>query len=142
MSSVYSVPAEAGNNTLLFLGSNVSPSVFTTFLARLGDITTTQSVKTVDVTNQQANWTRKLATIHDGGTVSVPLYWLPSDTGDQALIAVYATTPPALRAYQLQWPDGHSWFFNAYISKWAVKAPVQGALTAELEFTIDGIVLM
>lgn len=136
------VPAEAGNGTLLFLGSAASPSIFTTFLARLGDITTSQSVKTVDVSNQQSNWIRKLATIHDGGTITVPLFWLPNDAGDEALIAVYAQAPPVLRSYKLEWPDGTPWFFNAYITKWAAKAPVEGALTADLEFTVDGIVQM
>lgn len=140
--STLPVPAEAANGTLLFLGSNASPSVFTTYIARLGDLATTSSVKTVDVSNQQSNWIRKLATMHDGGTVTVPLFWLPSDAGDEALIAVYATTPPVLRSYQIEWPDGKQWLFNAYITKWSVKAPVQGALTADLEFTIDGIVQM
>lgn len=139
---VLSVPAEAANGTLLFLGSDASPSVFTDYIARLGDISTTQNVKTVDVSNQQSNWIRKLATMHDGGTVSVPLFWLPSDPSDKALITVYATTPPVLRSYKIEWPDGQPWFFNAYITKWAVKAPVQGALVAELEFTIDGVVQM
>lgn len=138
--STLPVPAIGGNDTLLFLGSDASPSIFTTFIARLGDISTTTSRKTVDVSNQQSNWVRKLATIRDGGTVTVPLFWLPADAGDQALIDVFATEN--LRSYQLQWPDGKSWFFNAYITKWAAKAPVEGALTADLEFTIDGIVQM
>lgn len=139
---VLSVPAEAANNTLLYLGSDESPSMFTDFIARLGDIATSSNVKTVDVSNQQSNWIQKLATMHDGGTVTVPLFWLPSDADDQALIDVYAQTPPVLRSYQLVWPDGKPWFFNAYITKWAVKAPVQGALTADLEFTISGVVQM
>lgn len=139
---ILNVPAEAANGTLLYLGSDASPSIFTDFIARLGDIATSQSVKTVDVSNQQQNWIRKLATMHDGGTVTVPLFWLPSDADDQALIDVYATTPPVLRSYKLEWPDGKAWFFNAYITKWAAKAPVQGALTADLEFTIDGVVQM
>lgn len=138
--STLPVPAIGGNDTLLFLGSDASPSIFTTFIARLGDISTTTSRKTVDVSNQQSNWVRKLATIRDGGTVTVPLFWLPADADDQALIDVFATEN--LRSYQLQWPDGKSWFFNAYITKWAAKAPVEGALTADLEFTIDGIVQM
>lgn len=140
--SILNVPAEAGNGTLLYLGSDASPSVFSDFIARLGDITTSQSVKTVDVSNQQSNWIRRLATIHDGGTVTVPLFWMPDDPGDEALIAVYAEAPPVLRSYQLLWPDGTPWFFNAYITKWAAKAPVEGALTADLEFTIDGEVQM
>jgi hypothetical protein len=140
--SILNVPAEAGNGTLLYLGSDASPSVFSDFIARLGDITTSQSVKTVDVSNQQSNWIRRLATIHDGGTVTVPLFWMPNDAGDEALIAVYAEAPPVLRSYQLVWPDGTPWFFNAYITKWAAKAPVEGALTADLEFTIDGEVQM
>lgn len=132
------VPAIGGNNTLLFLGSPASPSIFLDFIARLGDIASSTSVKTVDVSNQNTAWVRKLATIADGGTVTVPLFWLPSDTDDQALIDVFVAKQ--LRSYQLQWPDGKSWFFNAYITKWATKAPVEGALTADLEFTIDGIV--
>lgn len=139
---VLPVPAEAGNGTLLYLGTDASPSVFTDFIARLGDITTSQSVKTVDVSNQQSNWIQRLATIHDGGTVTVPLFWLPSDADDQALIDVYAEAPPVLRSYRLVWPDGQPWFFVAYITKWAAKAPVEGALTADLEFTVSGEVIM
>jgi hypothetical protein len=142
MSTPLPVPAEAANNTQLFLGTDVSPSVFSIFIARIGDIATNQSVKTVDVSNQQSNWIRKLATMHDGGTVTFPLFWLPGEAEDQDLADVYASTPPKLRSYMLQWPDGKQWFFNAYFTKWAAKAPVQGALTADLELTIDGVVQM
>ena len=134
------VPAIAANNTLLYLATVDSPATFGSAIARLGDLSATNSVKTVDVSNQGSGWIRRLATIHDGGTVTVPLFWEPDQTTDAALIAVYAATPPALHAYMITWPDGVDWHFNAYITKWTVKAPVEGALTADLEFTIDGTV--
>lgn len=134
------VPAEAANGTLLYLATVDSPATFGSPVARLGDISATNSVKTVDVSNQGSGWIRRLATIHDGGTVTAPLFWEPSQVSDTALIAVYAATPPQLHAYQITWPDGTMWHFNAFITKWTVKAPVEGALSADLEFTIDGTV--
>ena len=134
------VPAESAQNTLIYLATVDSPATFGQPIARLGNIAATTSTKVVEVSNQTSPWVRRLATLHDGGLVTVPLFWLPSDAGDAALIAVFAQTPPQLHAYMIEWPDGVMWHFNAYITKWSPKSPIGGALTADLEFAIDGTV--
>ena len=141
--SVLNVPAIASARTLLYLGTNASPSVFTAFLARLGDVTGPgTSVAIVDVSNQESVARRKLATLLDSGSVTANLYWEPTSVQDDALFAVYQTAPPELRSWQIQWPDGQLWLFNAYLSKFSPSSKIAGALMSSLELTIDGQIVV
>ncbi len=141
--SVLNVPALASARTLLSLGTDASPSVFTAFLARLGDISgPNTSVAIVDVSNQESVARRKLATLLDSGTVSANLYWEPDSTQDAALFAVYQTAPPELRSWQIEWPDGQLWLFNAYLSKFSPSSKIAGALVSSIELTIDGEIVV
>lgn len=136
--STLPVPALAAANTLLFLGSDASPSVFTSHFSRLGDINgPNTSVTVVDVSNQESLARRKLATLLDSGVLTANLFWIPSNAQDAALFAVYQTAPPVLRSYQLEWPDGEIWLFNAYITKFSPASKIAGALVSAIEFTID-----
>lgn len=140
---VLSVPAIASANTLLFLGTDASPSVFTTHFSRLGDITgPNTSVAIVDVSNQESVARRKLATLLDSGSLTANLYWEPTNVQDEELFTIYQTAPPVLRSYQVQWPDGQVWLFNAYISKFSPSSKIAGALVSAIEFTIDGQIVV
>lgn len=136
---ILTVPAEAAADTLLYLGTDASPSVFTSFIGRLGDISgPNTSVAIVDVSNQESKARRKLGTLLDSGTVTANLYWVPSDAQDASLFDIYRSTPPVLRSYQMVWPDGVTWLFAAYISKWSPASKIADALRTAIEFTIDG----
>ena len=135
------VPAFASQNTLLYLGSDASPSVFTTYIGRLGNIDgPNSSIAVVDVSNQESGARRKLATLKDEGQITANLFWEPSQTEDEALYTLFATVPPPLRSWQIQWPDGTLWLFNGYLSKFAPKADIAKELNAAITIDIDDVI--
>ena len=136
------MPADASADTLLFLGTDASPSVFSSFLARVGDIASTSSIAVVDVSNQNSVARRKLATLLDSGNITFNLYWQPTSVQDEALLALYHTAPPVLRSWEIQWPDGQQWFFAAYLTKFAPAAKIADALRSACELTIDNQILV
>ena len=132
------VPAEASAQTQLWLGSDASPSIFTAFTARLGDISIDSSVSLVKVTAQTDVAVRKLATLLDSGKLTAKLFWIPSSAQDQALFAIYQTAPPVLRSWKIVWPDGMIWLFAAWLTKFSATSKVWDALESSLELDIDG----
>ena len=137
------VPALAAAQTLLFLGTDASPSVFTAHFSRIGDVNgPSTSVAVVDVSNQESVARRKLATLLDSGMVTFNLYWEPESVQDQALFAVYQTAPPVLRSYKIQWPDGQVWLFAGYLTKFAPASKIAGALVSACEIVIDNQILV
>jgi hypothetical protein len=136
--SALTLPAIASANTLLYLGTDTSPSVFTTFLARLGNIDFNGvAIDMVDVSNQESVAHRVLGTLLKSGDLSFVLFWEPSSEQDQELFALLFSAPPPLRSYQLVWPDGSMWLFNAYFSKGAPKADIGKELNASCTLSID-----
>lgn len=134
-------PALAAFGTQIYLGTDASPAVFSTPVARVGDIAVNGlSVMMQDVSNQSSSWKRTVGTLHDGGTFTFTLYFYP--TLDQVMLIVFGTVPPPIRSFMLTFPDNDQWFFNGTISKWATKAPVEGVITADVEITIDGQVIL
>ena len=143
MSTPIALPAI---NTYLYLGTTASPPVYSTPIANVGDYTGPgMSKAVVDVTSHSNTvpWREKITTLIDGGDLTLPLYFIPSDTGHQALLAVFATNGfSGIRWFQLAFSDGTSeWHFQASISKWSTKEPVAGVVTADVTFTITGQVL-
>ena len=138
MSGVLAVPAIASAQTQLYLGTDASPSVFTSPLGRLGNIDgPNSSAAVVDVSNQTSTRRRKLATLVDSGQLTAILYWEPSQTEDQQLYDLFAEAPPVLRSWQIIWPDGTIWLFNAYLTKFAPKADIAKELNAAITLDID-----
>lgn len=136
------VPAIASQNTLLYLGTDVSPSVFSTNVARMGDITITNETTVVDVTNQESGSRRRLATLIGNGPMSGNLFWEPTSVQDEALLALKNEKPPVLRSWKIVWPDGQAWLFAAYLTKMSPASKIGDALRAAFELTIDGDVLV
>ncbi len=131
-------PAIASANTKLYLGTDASPSVFSAFIGRLGNIDFGGvSVDMVDVSNQESVAHRMLGTLLKVGSMTATLFWEPSAAQDQELFGLVIEAPPPLRSWQLTWPDGTSWLFNAYASKFAPKADIGKELNAAFELTID-----
>ena len=135
------VPAYAAANTLLFLGTEASPSVFTSNLDRIGDIKLNGvSLDMVDVSNQESTAHRVLGTLKKLGDLTFNYYWEPDQAQDQELFAVYEAGQ--LRSWQLQWPNGTLWLFNAYLSKFAPDASIAKALMAPSTLSVDGDVVV
>lgn len=136
---VLPVPAIASARTLLYLGTDASPSVFSDFIARLGNVKgPNTSMAIVDVSNQESVARRKLATLLDSGVLTADLYWEPTSTQDEDLFDLYTQAPPVLRSWQVVWPDGQIWQFAAYLSKWQPDSAIAGALKTAIELTLDG----
>lgn len=145
--------------TLLQVGNGASPEIFNS-VANIGDITgPSVSGAVVDVTSHTstvAPWRSKIVTLLDAGTITLPLYFVPSSGaptgagtfmghnftsgGLGTLFANRGLSPGTPYNWKIIYPDGLSStdFFTAFISKYAQKAPVAGVLTADLELTVTG----
>lgn len=128
---------------VLAIASMDSPPVYTE-IANIGDITGSSSYTVVDVSSHGSRARRKITTLLDSGEWSTTLFFIPgaglepTHTDDtNGLQAIYERGD--LRAFALYYNDdlGTAKFFNAYISKFAEKAPVAGVLTADVTFTVD-----
>lgn len=138
MGSVLVLPAQASQGTALFLGADTSPATFSTPLGRIGNIDFNGiSVDVVDVSNQTSHAHRMLGTLLKPGDMNFVLYWIPDSVQDQQLFELILTYPPPLRSWQVQWPDGTIWQFNAYLTKFPPKADIGKALEAACTLTID-----
>lgn len=137
-----SVPAAASQDTLLYLGSDASPSVFSSFLGRLGNIEFGGvSVDVVDVSNQESTAHRKLATLLNSNDMTAMLFWIPGQTQDDELFSLIVTAPPVLRSWKVVWAGGlKTWFFTGYLTKFPAKADIGKELNAALTITIDGTI--
>ena len=137
-------------NTLLAIGSAGCPQTFQT-IANVGDMGGPSfSADTVDVTSHSNDnpWDQWVTTLLRGGEVPIPLFFIPSsgaNPGGQfghgassGLMSVF--TGRELRRYRLIFPDAASttWYFDAFISNFAMKAPVAGVETADVTFKITG----
>lgn len=132
------VPAIASANTLLYLGTDVSPSIFSNYIGRLGNIQFNGvKVDTVDVSNQESIAHRVLGTLLKSGDLTAVLFWEPSSVQDQELFALVITAPPPLRSWQLVWPDGSAWLFNAYATSFAPKSDIGKELNTNFMLSID-----
>ena len=130
---------------VLALADIDSPSHYVD-IANTGDYTGPgRSYTVVDVSHHGTRVRRKITTLLDEGAVAFPTFFIPganqqpthtdSSNGMQAIFE-----RGDLRAWSLRYKDDLSTavFFNAYISKFSMKGPVAGVLTAETELTIDG----
>lgn len=141
MSSPLVLPAIASAGTHLFLGSEASPSIFTTYLSRLGNIDFNGiAIDMVDVSNQDSVAHRVLGTLLKNGDLNAVLYFEPTSAQDVELFDIVLAPPPPLRSWQIEWPDGQIWQFNAYLSKFTPKADVGKALEAAITLSIDNVI--
>ncbi len=133
----------------LFLAANpvTSPQTYTA-VANTGDFTGPgMSAAVVDVSAHGDPWRRKISTLKDPGTVAFPCWFVttePSLAGNPNALADLFLTQD-LRSWQLAFADDTTGliteslcFFNAFVSKFSLKGPVAGVLSADTELTIDG----
>jgi len=131
---------EAGIYAVLAIQSAGSPAVFTTIANLIGDIGGLGgSSKMADVTpHGPSPWTIMIPTTNTWGPVTIDIAFVASSTGDGAagftsgLGAVW--TNQQLRNYRVTFPDNTVEYFQAYISKYEIKAPIAGAITASVTF--------
>lgn len=144
--------AQPSINTLLKVGDKGSVEKFHT-VANVGDLSgLTLSANVVDVTSHSTDvpWRQKIVTLLDAGDLTLPLYFVPSSgepAGDSDPMGHDFTnglgsifTARERRNYKLVFPDEAetTWAFEAYISKFTMKASVAGVLEATVTFVATG----
>ena len=138
--------AQPSINTLLKMANAGSPLTYTT-IANVGDINGISfSANVVDVTSHSTGspWREKITTLLDAGEISAPLYFIPSSAAPaghdftNGLGSVF--TNRELRRFAIVFPDAGAttYYFDAYVSKFALKATVAGVLEAAVTLTITG----
>lgn len=134
--------ALAAFGTLLKLGStNTTAATFAT-IAEVGDIDGPgDSVDTIEVTNHSSASARKefIASLIDSGEISFPINFLPDDPTHDAVTGIQkAKNDRAMRRYQMVFPDDTQADFSALVTKFGIKAPVAGKLSADVTLKISG----
>lgn len=137
------MPAVASADTLLFLGTDASPSVFGANIGRLGNIDFAGvAIDMTDVSNQESTAHRQLGTLLKSGDLTATLMWIPGQTDDDALFELAVTAPPVLRSWCISWAGGlKKWYFSAYLSKFTPKADIGKELSAAITVSIDDSIL-
>ena len=80
-----------------------------------------------------------IPTIKRTGEITFPLVFLPSDPShdnDTGLLAAWADR--SKDAYVLEYPDGSTWTFSAYVTGFSNSAPVDGHLSADVTLRPSG----
>lgn len=156
MSIAIAIPAIG---TLLQVGNGASPEIFNS-IANIGDITgPSVAAAVVDVTSHtsvSAPWRQKITTLLDPGTITLPIYYVPSSGGPTGagtfmghnfasglgrLFANRGLSPGVPYNWKIQYPDGVPSVdeFQGFIDKYSMKAPVAGVLTADFSITLTGV---
>ena len=156
MSIAIAIPAIG---TLLQVGNGQSPEIFNS-IANIGDITGPGvQAAVVDVTSHtavSAPWRQKITTLLDPGTITMPIYFVPSSgaasgagtyeghnftSGLGRLFANRGLSPGVPYNWKIIFPDGvpTTYEFQGFIDKYSMDAKVAGVLMANLSLTITGV---
>jgi hypothetical protein len=130
--------------TFLKIGDGGSPETFAT-IANVGDIDGPDlSLETDDVTSHSSDgWSEHIGTILNGGDVSFPINYVPSEATHNLTTGLQADMINRVkRNFQLVYPDpgGNGYQFTAFVNGFKAKAPVKGALRADVKLKISGAV--
>jgi hypothetical protein len=145
---VYLPYAQPAFGTLLQLGAlNASPETYTS-IANIGDLTGPDiSIEDTDVTShtQGFPWHVLVPCLVNPGQVTCPVYFIPynivGDAGSGSPGGLIDTAiARQMRNWKIQFPDADesAWYFTAFVSKMAMKAPVKGVLVADMTFKLSG----
>ncbi len=130
--------------TLFQRGDGVTPTEGFTTVAEVKDIDAPELSRSVhDVTHQQSpdGYNEKIGGIRDGGEVSFTLNFLPGNATQDATTGLISDLhTDTKRNYRLVFPDadGTTWTFPGLVTSFKAKAPVDGALEADVTVTVCG----
>ena len=141
-------PGIPTSNLQIFLALDDSPVTYSA-VANVGDFGGPSMSRTVvDVSKHGDQWVRNVVTLKSGGTLPFPCWFDPSVStlagNSDALEELFDSGD--LRSWLLAFTDdagiietdGALVSFNAYVSKFSLKGPVKGVLSADTELLIDG----
>lgn len=102
---------------------------------------------TIEVTSRDTSkWRKRIAGLKDGGTVTFDIVYDPDAVTHDSTTATtglaYYMLNGLSRAFQLVLPDvsPQTIAFTAFVTSFKPKAPMEGALTADVELQITGAV--
>ncbi len=137
------------SNLVLMLQTSPSPALYNS-IANLGDFTgPTLQTTTVNTSKHGDKFMNFVACLIDPGTLSCPTWFDPSQPtlagNSQALAELELSR--AFETYLIAFVDdtgaivpttGPQMTFNAYVSKFSLKEPVNGVYQADTEFRLSG----
>lgn len=141
-------PGVPTSNLVLMLQTQASPPLYNA-VANLGDFTNSQSTTTVDVSKHGDKFRAFVATLIDGGTLTFPCWFDPTQPtlagNPQALSELQHSR--SLEVWLVAFVDdsgiivpttGPQLAFAAYVTKFALDAPVAGVYKANTELRTTG----
>lgn len=137
----------AAKGTLLKIGDGGTPTENFTSIANVGDITGPgAALDTVDVTHHGSASKEFVATLLDGGEISLSINYDPAETTHKNAAGglIYAMEQKLLKNWQIVLTDdAHSTIaFAAFVVGFEPEAPVAGKLAAKVKFRISGAVTL
>lgn len=123
--------------TLTFAGSPV-PEV-----TNVSDVGGSATLIDVTAHDSPGNWSARIPTFLDGGTVRVDCNWVPSNTVHQAIWTAFLARTSTACTIVLPDASTTTWSFNAYVTAYrSPTMPVAGVLPLHFELTTDGEVAL
>ncbi len=132
----------AAYGTLLKIGDGAGTAETFATIAEVGDVDgPSMSVDTIDMTNHSSPGARKefKMSLIDSGEISFPINFIPTDsTHDDVTGIQKIMNDRAIWNWQIAFPDASEVTFSAGVTKFGVKAPVAGKLSADITLKISG----
>ncbi len=133
----------AGYSTLLKIGDGSTSESFDPIAEVLDIDGPSQARSQYDVTpHNTTGWREFIAGLRDGGSMKFSVNLIPGDVtqwdDSNALLGLFDSG--ALHNYRLVFPKGFCGAFAATVLEFGVKAPVDGALTADVNMKISGAI--
>lgn len=110
---------------------------YTTFGVEITNITPPNITRgTADVTHHSSpgNTREFIATIMDGGEVSLEINYIPSDTD-----AVLAALKAGKASWQIMLPNDIAWTFDGIMTSYSPSTPLDGGMAASITFKVSGM---
>ena len=137
--------AIAAFGTLLKMGNGAGTSEVFTTISEVGDIDgPSDSVDTIDVTSHSSPSARKefIASLFDSGEVSFPINLDPNDATHDATTGLRKKyNDRTITNFQMLFPDASQVSFSALVTKFSIKAPVAGKLSADITLKLSGVMV-
>ena len=134
----------SAKGTIVKLGNGASPEIFSTIgqMRSMSGPTTTATVQDVTTHSTAGNWTEKLATLIDPGTMSFPINYDSADATHQFATGLWQLMINLTQKnFQVVFPANIGYMeLAAYLTSHAFDCPVDNVLQANIELTIYGAI--
>lgn len=134
--------AMIGYGTLLQRGDGATPENFTTVGEVLSITGPNLALNIVDATHMESPGATQefIPGLIDPGTITMNLAFVPSNTTQSNLVTDLKNRTK--RNFQIVFPDTGTttWSFAGYVTGWAVTAPINDRLTADVTVKVTSVI--